>query len=99
MQAIFELPEKVMRELQTLAVEERTTSDRLIQQLVTEHRRRQDHQSPLKQEVRLPLIPIAETGSIRTISGTDLDDIFAREDLAIFAREDLAIFAREDLAS
>ncbi len=82
MQAIFELPEKMMRDLQTLAVEEGTTPDRFIQQLVSEHLRRQEHQSRVKREVRLPLIPIAETGPIPMITGTDLDDIFAREDLA-----------------
>jgi hypothetical protein len=82
MQAMFELPDKVMRELETLAVEEGTTPERLTEQLVAEHVQRQSRHLKTKRQVRVPLIPIAETGPIRTLSGSDLDDIFAREDLA-----------------
>lgn len=81
MQATFELSERVLRDLEALALEEGTTPERVIEQLLAEHGHRR---SPLvtKQQVRLPLIPIAETGPIKAFSGADLDDIFAREDLA-----------------
>ena len=82
MQARFELPDNIMRELETLAVAEGTTPDLLIRRLVTKHLQEHSSSSQIKKEVQLPLIPLAETGPIRPLSGTDLDDLFAREDLA-----------------
>jgi hypothetical protein len=82
MQASLELPDKVMRELEALAVAEGTTPDLLIRRPVTEHLQQHSSPSQVKKEVQLPLIPVAETGPIRSLSGTDLDDLFAREDLA-----------------
>ena len=82
MQARFELPDKAMRELEALAAAEGTTPDVLIRRLVTEHLRKHSPPSQIKKEVQLPLIPMAETGPIRPLTGADLDDLFAREDLA-----------------
>ncbi len=82
MQAMFDLPDRVIRELETLAIEEGTTPGQLIQDLVTEHLKQHGRLRTKEQEVRLPLIPIAETGPIRTLRGSDLDEILAREDLA-----------------
>ena len=79
---MFELPDKVIRELEELAVEERMTPERLIERLVAEQVQRHSRELKTKRQVRLPLIPIAETGPIGMVSGSDLDDIFAREDLA-----------------
>jgi hypothetical protein len=82
MQAMFELPDQIVRELETLAIKEGTTPERLIQQLVTERLERQSRRPGTKQEMQVPLIPITETGPIGMLSGSDLDDLFAREDLA-----------------
>lgn len=82
MQARFELPDRVMRDLEALAVAEGTTPDVIIRRLVTEHLQQHSSPSQIKKEVQLPLIPVAETGPIGPLSGTDLDDLFAHEDLA-----------------
>jgi hypothetical protein len=82
MQATFELPDSVVHELETFAIQQGTTPDRLLQELIAEHLHRDSLRLRTRQEVRLPLITIAETGPIRAVNGSDLDDIFAREDLA-----------------
>lgn len=82
MQTRFELPDQIVRELEILAVEEGTTADRLIQQLVTERLQQHSRKSENKQKTQFPVIPIAETGPIRMFSGSDLDDIFGRDELA-----------------
>ena len=80
MQATFRLPEKVIHELEALAAEQGTTPDTLVHQLIVEHIQQHSQQVKIRQEARLPLISVTETGPIRKLYGCDLDDIFACED-------------------
>jgi hypothetical protein len=82
MQSTFELPEMAMKELEALAVREGTTPSGLVRLLLTEHLQQNREASQARRPVSLPLIPIGETGNIQPVSGSDLDEIFAREDLA-----------------
>jgi hypothetical protein len=82
MQSTFELPETAMKALEALAVREGTTPAGLVQRIVKEHLRQNGGTSRANRPVSLPLIPIGETGTVQPIAGLDLDEMFAREDIA-----------------
>jgi hypothetical protein len=86
MEANVLLPELLVHRLERLAQEEGTSLDRLIQRLVSEHLERRKGAAALRSEprksVRLPLISKEETGVIMPVTGADLDEIFACDDLA-----------------
>ena len=86
----MQLPEVLAHRLETLAREEGTSVDGLIRRLVSEHLERRkrlsgpsagDRSTPRK-DVRFPLIPKEETGVIVPVTGADLDEMFASDDLA-----------------
>ena len=86
MEATVLLPELLVHRLERLAQEEGISLDRLIQRLVSEHLERPKgsfaHRSGPRKSVRLPLISREETGVMMPVTGADLDEIFACDDLA-----------------
>jgi hypothetical protein len=84
MEATVQLTEALADRLVRLAMEEGTTLDGLVQRLVSEHLERRKslpgRRSVPPKDVRFPLIPGEETGTISPITGADLDDMFASDD-------------------
>ena len=82
MQATLELPEAVLRQLETLAKQEGATPADLIRRFV--EARIETSDAPLQRsvEVRLPLIPASETGPIQPVTGADVDAIFSCDHLS-----------------
>jgi hypothetical protein len=72
--------------LERLAEEEGTSVHGLLRRLVSEHVERRGaasaHRLTPRKDVQLPLIPKEETGVIRPITGAELDEMFALDDLA-----------------
>jgi hypothetical protein len=81
MQAIVELPEPVLRELETLARSEGTTAADLIQRIVEAHVASRQTSVERPFSVPLPLIQAAETGPIQPVSGADVDELLSRDHL------------------
>jgi metal-responsive CopG/Arc/MetJ family transcriptional regulator len=63
MQAIVELPEAVLRQLETLARREGATPADLIRRLVEAHVESSNAPAQRNLEAHLPLIPVSETGT------------------------------------
>lgn len=86
MEATVQLPEALAHQLEKLAEEEGTSIDGLIRRLVSEHLERRGsrpaHRTAPRKDALFPPIPKEETGVIRPVTGTDLDEIFALDDLA-----------------
>jgi len=81
MQATVELPEAVLRQLETLAKQEGATPADLIRRFVEARIETVNAPLPRNLEVRLPLIPASETGPIQPITGADVDAILSRDHL------------------
>jgi Ribbon-helix-helix protein, copG family len=81
MQATLELPEAVVRQLETLARQEGATPADLIRRLVEAHVASVGPSAQRNLEVRLPLIPASETGPIQPVTGADVDAILSRDHL------------------
>ena len=70
--------------------EEGTSVDGLVLRLVAAHLERRKshsalrpgHQAAPRKDIRLPLIPREETGMIFPVTGADLDEMFARDNIA-----------------
>jgi hypothetical protein len=81
MQATLELPEAVVRQLETLARQEGATPADLIRRLVDAHVASVGPSAQRNLEVHLPLIPASETGPIQPVTGADVDAILSRDHL------------------
>jgi hypothetical protein len=82
MQTSVELPELLVEQLERLAESEGTTATDLIRRWIEEGFERARSHAGCGTRVALPLIPAAETGPIRPIYGSDLDEWSVRDDLA-----------------
>lgn len=82
MQAIVELSEVVLRELEALARSEGTTTADLIERIVQTHVASHRTIGQQNSAVLLPLIPASETGTIQAVSGRDLDELLSRDCLS-----------------
>jgi hypothetical protein len=86
MEATVQLPEALAHRLERLAEEEGTSLDGLLRRLVSEHVERRGpvsgHRSVPRKDVRFPLISKEETGVIQPVTGADIDEIFALDDIA-----------------
>lgn len=82
MQATVEIPDGVLRELQSMAEREGATTADLIRRLVEDHVAHHGTANKAGGERALPLIPASETGPIQPVTGSDLDQIFSRDDFA-----------------
>ena len=90
MAANVQLPEALTHRLEKLAQEEGTTLEGLVRRLVSKHLERREggsgqrtrNRAVPRKDVRLPLISKEETGVILPISGADLDEILACDNLA-----------------
>ena len=82
MQATLELPEAVLRQLETLAKQEGATPADLIRRFVEARIETSNASLRRNIEVRLPLIPAFETGPIQPITGADVDAIFSCDHLS-----------------
>ncbi len=80
MPASVQLPESLAQRLEKLAEEEGTSLDGLIRLLLSEHSARTRQKAALREEIRLPLIRIEETGVILPVTGGGLDEMFAIDD-------------------
>jgi metal-responsive CopG/Arc/MetJ family transcriptional regulator len=80
MQATVEIPDAVLKQLESLANREGATAEDLIRQLVEAHVQKQQP-SVGAYSVRLPLIQVSETGPIQPVTGADLDEILSRDHL------------------
>lgn len=77
MQAMIELPESILHQLEALARQEGATAGELIRRIVEEHL---SHSRPTGRRdlnVSLPLIPGTETGPLMTVTGQELDNLLA----------------------
>ena len=81
MQATVELPEPVLRKLETLARTEGMTTASLIQRIIEAHIATRQTTGERRFSVALPLIPASETGPILPVSGTDVDELLSFADL------------------
>jgi negative regulator of replication initiation len=79
MRATVEIPEAVLRELEAMARREGATASDLIRRLVEAHVARSQPAVEHRLDVHLPLIPAAETGPIRPVTGADVDELFSRD--------------------
>jgi hypothetical protein len=79
MRAMLELPEALVRQLESVARQEGATPAELIERLVEAHLAGPTASG--RGDVRFPLIPAA-TGPVQPVTGADLDAIFGREDFA-----------------
>jgi hypothetical protein len=82
MQAIIDLPESVLESLATLARRQGATPSEVIRQIVEDHLQKADSGIRPKRDIALPLIYATQTGTIRRLTGADIDEIFADEDLS-----------------
>ena len=79
MQATIDLPEVVLRQLETLARREGATAADLIVRLVEAHVARCQPPAERIADVALPLIPASETGPILPVTGKDVDELLSRD--------------------
>jgi len=77
MQAIVELPETLMRELEALARKEGSTSSDVIRRIVQAHLASHSPGTQRSFAVSLPLIPASETGTIQPVTGAGIDRLLA----------------------
>ena len=86
MEATVQLPEALAHRLERIAAEEGTNLSGLIRRLVSERAERPGaasrHRTGPRGNVSFPLIPKEETGVIHPVTGSDLDEMFALDDLA-----------------
>jgi hypothetical protein len=75
MQATVELPEALLQQLEMLARREGATPGDLIRRIVEDHVARSQPSVQRTVSVSLPLIPASETGPIRPVTGTDVDEL------------------------
>ena len=78
MQATVELSDAVLQQLDALASREGATTADLIRRLIEAHLNRRQP-AERNQFVRLPLIPVSETGPIQSVTGSEVDEILARD--------------------
>jgi len=81
MQAIIELPDEVLQQLEMLARREGATPGDLIRRIVEDHVARSQSSIRPSLNVRLPLIPASETGPIRPVTGRDVDELLSDDHL------------------
>jgi len=85
-EATLQVPEALAHRLERLAEQEGTSLDGLLRRLISEHVERRGavpgHRPSPRKDVQFPLIPKEETGVIRPVTGADLDEMFAFDDLA-----------------
>jgi hypothetical protein len=81
MQATVELPEVVFQQLETLARREGATPGDLIRRIIEDHVARSQPSIRRSLNVSLPLIPASETGSIRPVTGKDVDELLTDDHL------------------
>ena len=81
MEATVQLPDALVNRLERLAEQEGISVPGLIQRLVAEHVQQAEPVASRKRDARLPLIPRERTGVVLPVTGADLDEMFAREDL------------------
>ena len=74
MQAIVELPEAVLQQLEMLARREGGTPGDVIRRIVEEHVALRQPFLQRGNDVILPLIPASETGPVRPVTGRDVDE-------------------------
>lgn len=77
MQATVELPEPVLRQLETLARREGATPGDLIRRIVEDHVACSQASVQRSFNVSLPLIPASETGPIQPLTGKDVDELLS----------------------
>jgi len=82
MQAIVQLPEEVLQQLEMLARREGGTPGDLIRRIVEEHMARSQPFMECGLNVSLPLIPASETGPIRPVTGRDVDELLSDDHFA-----------------
>jgi hypothetical protein len=86
MDATVQLPEALAHRIEKLAEQEGTGMVGLLGRLVSEHVERRGTVSVQRlmprKDVQFPLIPKAETGVIRPITGSYMDEMFTSDDLA-----------------
>jgi len=82
MQPTIELPEAVLRKLETLAEREGATPADVIRRFV--EAQVETNRAPPQRglEVHLPLIPASETGPIQPVTGADVDAILSGDHLS-----------------
>ena len=81
MQATVELPEAVLRQIEMLAGREGATPGDLIRRIVEDHVARSQASVERRFNVSPPLIPASETGSIRPVTGKEVDVLLSDEHL------------------
>jgi hypothetical protein len=82
MEATIQLPEILAHQLESLAEQEGTSLEGLVRRLVREHiQAHPERAASSRKDLHFPLIPEAQTGPIGPVTGAQLDEIFAREDL------------------
>jgi hypothetical protein len=82
MQAAVELPEVVLQQIEMLARREGATPGDLIRRIVEEHVARCQPSAQRIFNVSLPLITASDTGSIRPVTGRDVDELMADDHFA-----------------
>ncbi len=78
MAATIELPENLASRLEDMAREEEIRVDDLIRRLIAEHESRK--QSGERLPVNFNPIPKEEVSEVRSLTGAEIDEIFADED-------------------
>lgn len=79
MKATVEIPDDVLRELESLALREGVTANQVIRQLIEGHVQQQRAGNG---SAELPLIPASETGRISDVTGLQIDEILSRDQLS-----------------
>jgi hypothetical protein len=82
MQATVDLPEDLLREIETLARREGASAPELVRRVLEEHIARSQPVAVAQIDVHLPLIPASETGAIYDIRGVEIDALLSRDDFA-----------------
>jgi hypothetical protein len=80
MAATIRLPENLAGRLEDLAREENVSVDILVGRIVSEHLGRRHSQQTDREPVSFKPLSKDETGEIRSLTGTEIDEIFASED-------------------
>ena len=80
MEATIHLPESLAVRLGDLAKEENISVDALVGRLVAEHLNHRKHPPAERETVQFPLLSREEAPVIRSLTGTEIDEIFASED-------------------
>jgi hypothetical protein len=80
MAATIQLPENLAGRLEDLAKEENVSVDILVSRLVSEHLERRQRPQTDRAPVSFKPLSKEETGEIRSLTGAEIDEIFASED-------------------